>query len=279
MPELPEVEAALRTIAPAMLGARFVDVLQRRPDLRMPFPRDFSRRLVGQTVTTLTRRAKYLVAGLSSGETLLMHLGMSGSFGLERSGGEHHHIETDEYDPHDHVVFLMSSGWIVTFNDPRRFGLMDLVGAGAATSHQALASLGPEPLAAEFDGAVLARALRGRKTPVKVALLDQGIVAGLGNIYASEALSLARISPRRRASTLATPTGRPRPAADRLAAAIKHVLQRAVERQTNPDRYRSAEFRVYDREGRRCPNRGCAGTIRRLTQAGRSTFYCPTCQR
>jgi formamidopyrimidine-DNA glycosylase len=278
MPELPEVEAVVREIAPAMVGARFSEVLLRRRNLRGPFPRRFRERLIGQRVESLARRAKYLVATLSSGEVLLMHLGMSGSFGVGTSGGDHHHLEAETYDPHDHVVFRMSSGAIVTFNDPRRFGSMDLMPASGGR-RSPLSLLGPEPLSDAFDGAALARASRGRRTPLKTLLLDQRVVAGLGNIYASEALHLARLSPRRRASTITTPGGEPKPAAYRLAAAIKTVLTRAIARSSSGRRYRSARFRAYDREGEACPTPGCNGAIHRITQAGRSTFYCPVCQR
>jgi len=259
-----------------MQGARFEHVLLRRANLRIPFPRNFAGRLEGQLVEALTRRGKYLLAGLSSGETLIIHLGMSGSFdvdrdgaagGLERDGGRH-----------DHVVFDMSSGATVIFNDPRRFGLMDIAARGRLERYPALRAMGPEPLSPEFAADILARACRGRKVSLKVALLDQRVVAGLGNIYASEALHRAHLSPRRRASTLATAGGAPREGARRLAAAIKAVLNDAVER-TMSDDYRSSRFRVYDRAGAACPTRGCAGTIKRIVQAGRSTFYCATCQR
>jgi formamidopyrimidine-DNA glycosylase len=263
-----------------MAGARFEHVVAHRPDLRVPFPRNFSARLTGQTVRALSRRAKYLLADLSSDETLLMHLGMSGSFrvsvvddGDDRSddrvqigGGRH-----------DHVVFQMSSGAIVTFNDPRRFGFMDLVPAGQLASHPALSALGPEPLSAEFDAAALARACRGKKTSLKVTLLDQRVVAGLGNIYVVEALHRAGLSPQRQASTIATRSGLPRPTAVRLAAAIKQVLIEAIDR-VSKGGYRSSRFRVYDREDERCRRTGCRGTIKRRTQAGRSTFFCPVCQ-
>jgi formamidopyrimidine-DNA glycosylase len=199
-----------------------------------------------------------------------MHLGMTGWLDVHR--------ERHEPDRHDHVIFEMSSGAVITFNDPRRFGLMDLVGRAELDTHPVLSTLGPEPLSRAFDAAALARAVRGRRTPLKAALLDQGIVAGLGNIYAAEALHLARLSPRRQASSLATPGGAPRDSAVRLAAAIKQVLREAVDRQSARV-YREARFRVYDREGQRCRRAGCAGTVRRLTQAGRSTFYCPVCQR
>ena len=258
-----------------MTGARIVDVDARRPDLRLPFPPRFRGRLRGQTVAALTRRAKYLLAELSSGETLLMHLGMSGSFRVEPSGGP----GTDRAaDRHDHVVFDLDSGARVLFNDPRRFGFMDLLTAAEREWHPVLSRLGPEPLSAAFDGVALARACRGRTTPIKSALLDQRIVAGVGNIYASEALHVARLSPRRRAGTLATPAGAPREAAHRLAAAITKVLQDAITRAAGPP-FRSSRFRVYDREGEPCRRAGCEGVIRRLTQTGRSTFFCPVCQR
>jgi formamidopyrimidine-DNA glycosylase len=249
--------------------ARFDDVEVRRPDLRVPFPKRFRARLVGQTVMALTRRAKYLLATLSSGETLLMHLGMSGSFRIDRQS---------DAGPHDHVVFHMSSGAIVIFNDPRRFGVMDLVATEQLPTYPALRLLGPEPLSAEFNAAALARACRGKKTSLKIALLDQRVVAGLGNIYVSEALHIARLSPQRRASTIATPSGLPRESAHRLSAAIKQVLTEAIDRAANAA-YRSARFRVYDREGERCRTLRCGGTIKRRTQGGRSTFYCPDCQR
>ena len=273
MPELPEVEATRRRIAPAMVRARFVAVDLRRPDLRAPFPRRFVKRLVRQAVLELTRRGKYLVGSLSSGETLLMHLGMSGSLRLAREAGP------KSRDPHDHVIFHMSSGKVVVFNDPRRFGLMDLVPAGQLGRHKVLCRLGPEPLSDVFDAARLAHACRGKKTSLKAALLDQRVVAGLGNIYASEALHVAGLSPRRRASTIATPSGAPRDAAVRLATAIKQVLERAIARQSSRDGYRDSRFLVYEQEGERCRTKNCGGTIRRRIEGGRSTFYCPLCQR
>ena len=279
MPELPEVEAVRRRLAPSLVRARVAAVDLRRPDLRRPFPRHFARRLTGQTVLALTRRAKYLLAALSSGETLLMHLGMSGSFRVlyarpaARAGSR-----AAGTDPHDHVVFHLSSGRAIAFNDPRRFGVMDLVPAGRLDQHPALSRLGPEPLSDRFDAAALAAACRGKRTSLKAALLDQRIVAGLGNIYASEALHVAGLSPRRRASALATPAGAPRDAAYRLAAAIKTVLAQAIARQAG-EPYRDSRFLVYDRQNARCLKPTCRGTIRRLTQGGRSTFYCPLCQR
>jgi formamidopyrimidine-DNA glycosylase len=276
LPELPEVEATRRELLPAMQSARFERVTLNRPDLRTRFPRRFRARLEGCRVDELSRRAKYLLAHLSSGETLLMHLGMSGSFRVEYASkaGE----PPADAGRHDHVVFSMSSEATVLFNDPRRFGFMDLVPAGRLEAHPTLSRLGQEPLAASFDGAALAAACRGKKVPLKVALMDQRVVAGLGNIYVSEALHVARLSPHRKASTIATATGAPRDAAYRLAAAIKQVLKEAIERTTG-EIYRASRFRVYDREGERCRQRGCQGSIRRKTQAGRSTFYCTRCQR
>jgi formamidopyrimidine-DNA glycosylase len=275
VPELPEVEAVRRQLDPVLTGTRITEVDLRRPDLRVPFPPRFRARLRGQTIASLTRRAKYLLAELSSGETLLVHLGMSGSFRVEAPGGPELERTVDR---HDHVAFLLASGATVLFNDPRRFGFMDLLTAVRRARHPVLMRLGPEPLSVGFDGAVLARACRGKKTALKSALLDQRVVAGLGNIYASEALHVAGLSPRKRAGTIATPAGAPRDAAHRLAAAIKTVLNDAIAR-IDGTRYRSSRFRVYDREGEVCSRATCPGIIRRLTQAGRSTFYCPVCQR
>ena len=272
MPELPEVEATRQRILRSMLGARIEAVELRRADLRRPFPRGFRTRLQGQTIVSLSRRGKYLLADMSSGDTLLMHLGMSGSFRTRRT------TAPDTPNAHDHVVFHMSSGRSVIFNDPRRFGVMDLVRRAERDTHPVFSGLGPEPLSALFDAAALARACRGRRTTLKVALLDQRVVAGLGNIYASEALHVAALSPRRLASILATPGGAPRAAAYRLVAAIKQVLEKGIARQTAKN-YRDDRFLVYEREGEGCMRDGCRGVIRRRTQAGRSTFYCSDCQR
>ena len=278
MPELPEVESVRRLIAPRLVRKRIAGVELRRPDLRRPFPRRFVTRLTGQTVVALTRRAKYLLAELSSGETLLMHLGMSGSFRVASLEPARRGAKRPAAEPHDHVVFHLSSGAAICFNDPRRFGVMDLVPAGALATHPALSRLGPEPLSQAFDAVALARACRGKKTSLKAALLDQRVVAGLGNIYASEALHVAGLSPRRRASVLATPAGTPRDAAYRLSAAIKTVLAQAIARQSG-DPYRDSRFLVYERQGAPCLKRKCHGTIRRITQGGRSTFFCSVCQR
>lgn len=253
-----------------MARKRFRRVDVHRPDLRIPFPPRFAARLTGRTALAVNRRAKYLLVPVSSGETLIVHLGMTGWFEVTRGSSA-------PPAPHDHVVFHMSSGATVSFNDPRRFGLMDVIPRGDLERYPALAALGPEPLSADFNGRVLARALRGKKTSLKAALLDQRVVAGLGNIYAVEALHVARLSPTRRASTIATRSGEPRVEALRLAAAIKRVLAEAIDRRAQA--YGGGRFRVYDREGERCRRTGCTGAIRRRTQGGRSTFYCPVCQR
>ena len=276
MPELPEVEAVRRRLQPAMRGARIDRVLLRRANLRQPFPADFAQRLEGRRVRAVDRRGKYLLVTLDSGETLLMHLGMSGSFRIDRArmpGG----VESAPFDRHDHVMLMLSNGRVITFNDPRRFGVMDVIGRGAVPVHRAFETMGPEPLSSSFDAEALAAAVAGKRVALKVALLDQRVVAGLGNIYASEALHLAHLSPLRRSSTIATTTGRPRPAAMRLVEAIRAVLRKAIVRDAGRDQ--DDRFRVYERDGERCRTRGCPGTIRRIWQAGRSTFYCPTCQR
>ena len=275
MPELPEVESVRRQLAPVMVGARIDAVELRRPDLRAPFPRGFATKVSGQTVVALTRRAKYLLAALSSGDTVLMHLGMSGSFRVSGAPGDESPAGSD---PHDHVIFHLESGAGVVFNDPRRFGVMDLVPPGGLDQHPAIGVLGPEPLADEFDARALARACAGKRTSLKAALLDQRVVAGLGNIYVVEALHVAGLAPQRRASTIAMPNGTPRDAAHRLTAAIKQVLTKAIDRQSGGN-YRSDRFRVYDREALRCLRPRCRGIIRRRTQGGRSSFYCPICQR
>jgi formamidopyrimidine-DNA glycosylase len=271
VPELPEVEETRRRLRTAMHGVRIDRVLMRRPDLRFPLAEDFVRRLEGQTVRAVRRRAKYLAAELSSGDLLLAHLGMSGSFRVEP------HCPTISL-PHDHVVFELASGSTVVFNDPRRFGSMRIVDRAGVADDPVLSALGPEPLDRRFDGKALADALARRKTSLKAALSDQRVVAGLGNIYVCEALHRARLSPRRTASTLITRSGAPKPEADTLVQAIKDVLRDAIARTQRS--YRDSErFRVYDREGRRCLRRGCRGVVKRIVQAGRSTFFCPVCQR
>lgn len=257
-----------------MQDARFERVLLRRPDLRTPFPKRFAERLRGQQVVRVDRRGKYLLVELSSGDTLVMHLGMSGSFNVE--AGPRARADAVK---HDHVVFEMSPQAVVTFNDPRRFGFMDLVTRRAMAGHAALSKLGLEPLSPEFDAAALARACKGKKTSLKVALLDQRVVAGIGNIYASEALHRAGLSPKRKASTIATRGGAPLDSTVRLAAAIKAVLIDAIDRGGSHAGARGPRFRVYEREGEPCLRKACRGAIKRITQMGRSTFFCPVCQK
>lgn len=289
MPELPEVETVRRGLAPAMEGARFKKVEVRHRGLRWPIAKDFEKRLEGETVEGLGRRAKYLTADLSSGDVLIMHLGMSGSFqvGHESRPGVYYH-ERSKSTAHDHVVFHMSNGEVVTFNDPRRFGSMKIVARAKIDQEPLLRSIGPEPLGNEFDAAMLAEACAGKKTSLKAALLDQRVVAGLGNIYVCEALFRARLSPKRRASTIADRNGKPNARAEALVVSIKAVLQDAIKAGGSSLRdHRRADgslgdfqhnFLVYDREGQPCPG-GCKGTVKRIVQSGRSTFYCPSCQK
>jgi formamidopyrimidine-DNA glycosylase len=290
VPELPEVETVRRGLAPVMEGARIVRVEARRPDLRRPLPRDFVKRLEGQTVTGMGRRAKYLTADLSSGDVLLMHLGMSGSFrvGHDKTPGGFHHPRSTA-PAHDHVVFHMSSGATVTFNDPRRFGLMLIVPRNELADHPLMRDVGPEPLGNAFNASLLAATCAGRKTSLKAALLDQKVVAGLGNIYVCEALHRARLSPKRRTSTIAGRGGAPNARTSALVDAIKAVLSDAIKaggsslrdhRRTDGELgYFQHHFRVYDREGEPCVTPGCGGTVRRIVQNGRSTFFCPVCQK
>jgi formamidopyrimidine-DNA glycosylase len=288
MPELPEVETVRRGLAPVMEGKRFAKVEVRRGDLRWPLPKGFAQKLNGKTVQGLGRRAKYLLADLSSGDVLLMHLGMSGSFrvGKDSAPGTYYH-ERSKSTAHDHIVFHMSNGATVTFNDPRRFGSMKLVSRARLEDEPLLRSLGPEPLGNEFDSAMLAKACAGKKTSLKAALSDQRVVAGLGNIYVCEALFRARLSPKRIASTIADRNGKPNERAKKLVDAIKAVLKDAIEAGGSSLRdHRRADgslgdfqhnFQVYDREGEPCPC--CKGKIKRIVQGGRSTFYCPSCQK
>jgi formamidopyrimidine-DNA glycosylase len=293
VPELPEVETVRRGLQPVMEGARFVRVEQRRPDLRFPFPKNFNKRLEGASVEGLNRRAKYLLADLSSGEVLLMHLGMSGSFRVlhgsdEKGPGKFHHAR-GKLSAHDHVVFHMSNGAVITFNDPRRFGYMKLIARDELARDPMIELLGPEPLGNAFDGAMLAEACVGKKTSLKAALSDQRVVAGLGNIYVCEALHRAHLSPKRRASTIADRSGKPNARADALAESIRAVLNDAIRAGGSSLRdHRRTDgalgdfqhnFRVYDRAGEKCPTPNCKGTIRRIVQGTRSTFFCPVCQK
>lgn len=293
MPELPEVETVRRGLQPVMEGFLIAKAEARRKDLRFPFQKDFVARLQGQTVTGLGRRAKYLMADLGSGDVLLMHLGMSGSFRVVASDeatapGQFHHPRSDDR-AHDHVVFHMSSGASVIFNDPRRFGYMKIIARHALEQEPLLKGLGPEPLGNEFDAAMLARACADKKTSLKAALLDQRVVAGLGNIYVCEALYRSKLSPRRSAATLATKKNEPTDHAKRLVGAIHGVLNQAIKaggsslrdhRQTSGELgYFQHSFQVYDREGEPCQTATCSGIVKRFTQNGRSTFWCPKCQK
>lgn len=283
MPELPEVETVRRGLVPAMEGAVIASAQVNRPDLRWPFPENMAARLTGQRVTALRRRSKYILADLSGGESLLIHLGMSGRMTVSGDplGQFHHNHPTPQ--KHDHVVFDMDNGARITFNDPRRFGAMDLMDTAAADTHPLLAKLGPEPLGNAFDESYLADALKTRNTPIKSALLDQRIVAGLGNIYVCEALYRAGLSPKRRARNIS----RARAAA--LVPIIRDVLRDAINaggsslrdfRQADGELgYFQHSFDVYDREGQPCRTPGCTNTIHRTVQSGRSSFYCPSCQR
>jgi formamidopyrimidine-DNA glycosylase len=293
MPELPEVETVRRGLQPVMEGERIARVEARRGDLRFPLQGDFMARLAGQTVTGLGRRAKYILADLASGDVLLMHLGMSGSFRIANGAGDgrpgsFHHPRSD-HRVHDHIVFHMASGATISFNDPRRFGYMKIVRRTEMEQEPFLKGLGPEPLGNEFDAAMLARACAGKKTNLKAALLDQRVVAGLGNIYVCEALHRAHLSPKRMASTLTLRNLAPSDHAKRLVGAIHIVLNAAIEaggsslrdhRRTNGDLGDfQHSFRVYDRERQKCPTPKCGGIIKRFTQGGRSTFWCPKCQK
>ena len=283
MPELPEVETVRRGLAPAMEGRRVLRAEVRREGLRRPFPERLAERLAGARVERLGRRSKHLLADLSTGETLMVHLGMSGRMTVAGEGlGAFVHA-TGGGGRHDHLVLHVEGGARVTLNDPRRFGSVDLWPTDALARHPALAGLGPEPLSNAFDGPALADRLRGRRTPVKAALLDGRVVAGLGNIYVCEALHRAGIDPRRRAGRIS------RARAEALVPAIRDVLGEAIEAGGSSLRdHRRADgapgafqhaFRAYGREGAPCPTEGCGGTIRRLAQGGRSTFFCPACQR
>ncbi len=292
MPELPEVETVRRGLAPVMLGARIDKVVLRRADIRFPCPASFERRLTGRRIVDMSRRAKYLLFRLDSDETLIAHLGMSGSFRIEKTAvstpGSFLH-ERSKDPKHDHVVMVLDNGYVVTYNDPRRFGFMDLAPTGALAEHPRLSGLGAEPLAPDFDAHCLAKLFAGARTSLKAALLDQKRIAGLGNIYACEALFRARLAPTRQARILADARGAPTRAAAAIAEAIRNVLEEAIEaggstlrdhRQANGELgYFQHVFKVYDREGQPCVRERCRGIIARTVHSGRSTFYCPVCQK
>ncbi|WP_339769057.1 bifunctional DNA-formamidopyrimidine glycosylase/DNA-(apurinic or apyrimidinic site) lyase [uncultured Pseudosulfitobacter sp.] len=282
MPELPEVETVRRGLAPVMEGAVIAQADVNRPDLRWPFPPDMAARLTGRQVLGLRRRSKYILADLDSGETLLIHLGMSGRMLI--SGDPLGQFVHDHPAPekHDHVVLHMDNGARVTFNDPRRFGAMDLLDTATADQHKLLAVLGPEPLGNAFNEDVLVQAFKGKASPVKSALLDQRIVAGLGNIYVCEALFRAGVSPRRKAGNISQARVRA------LVPIIREVLSDAIAaggsslrdfRQADGELgYFQHSFDVYGREGQPCRTPGCTGTVQRIVQSGRSSFFCALCQ-
>ncbi len=285
MPELPEVETVRRGLDPVLTGAVIARTEVRRPDLRWPFPPNMAARLTGVRVLALRRRSKYLLADLDSAETLLIHLGMSGRIGIAGQGDA---LGAFLHDPgggarHDHVVFHLASGAVITFNDPRRFGAMDLTATAALGAHRLIAPLGPEPLGNAFSAAHLAARFLGRRSAVKAALLDQRNVAGLGNIYVCEALWRARISPLRAAGRISQAR------LEDLARAVRETLRDAIAAGGSSLRdYRQADgalgyfqhsFAVYGRAGEACQRPGCAGFVRRRVQSARSSFYCPRCQR
>jgi formamidopyrimidine-DNA glycosylase len=293
MPELPEVETVRRGLEPAMTGRRIVTLDLRRVDLRFPFPERFRARIEGARIEALSRRAKYLIAELSTGEGLIMHLGMTGRFIIEAPSAPAHepgafHAEVGRHLAHDHVVMALSDGARITYNDVRRFGFMDLAPLATIATSKHFAAMGLEPLGNALSGETLAALFAGKVAPLKAALLDQRLIAGLGNIYVCEALFRAGLHPEAPAGSIATATGRPRPAAHRLAAVIRDVLNEAIAAGGSTLRdfahtdgslgYFQHAFKVYDREGEPCVTPGCGDTVRRIVQSGRSTFFCPRCQ-
>jgi formamidopyrimidine-DNA glycosylase len=293
MPELPEVETVRRGLAPVMEGQLIERLEQRRPNLRFPFPESFDQRLTGRHITRLGRRAKYLLIFLDDESVVVSHLGMSGRFTIclpEEDGSPPvDPTVPDGTGTHDHVVFHLSSGARIVYTDHRRFGYMDLVDQAELETCKHLAALGPEPNSNGFSSESLTEALRDKKSPIKSALLDQRIVAGLGNIYVCEALYRAKISPRRLAYTIAGKSKRPSARTERLVPAIRDVISEAIEAGGSTLRdYAQADgelgyfqhaFQVYGREGEACLTKGCTSSVARIVQSGRSSFYCPTCQR
>jgi formamidopyrimidine-DNA glycosylase len=297
MPELPEVETVRRGLAPFMEGRRIHALTLNRPSLRFPLPQNFAERVEGRRVSALSRRAKYLVMMLEGDLSIISHLGMSGSFRIEEelateTVGEFHHPRSKDTG-HDHVIFGMTDdegrGSRIIYNDPRRFGFMDLVATDELDRYPAFSALGPEPTGNLLSADYLAERFRSKKSPIKTALLDQGIIAGLGNIYVCEALHRSRIGPELPASSLVTPTGRASRRLDDLTASIRDVIAEAIEAGGSSLRdhiqtdgslgYFQHRFRVYDREGQPCVTPGCGGTVSRIVQSGRSTFLCGQCQK
>ena len=293
MPELPEVETVRRGLVPYLEGARVDKVVLNRKDLRFAFPRGFVKALEGQTIVSVGRRAKYLLFRLSSGRTWLSHLGMTGAFRFAEGKFKEpsRYYEPAEDEKHDHVLMRLThptrGPLTLIYSDPRRFGFMDLFRDEADSPY--LEGLGPEPLGNAFNADEMAARFRGKKAPMKAALLDQRVVAGLGNIYVSEALWRAHIRPTVPAKNLVLKSGKPSPRLDLLAQGVRDVLNDAIAAGGSTLRdFRAADgasgyfqhrFDVYDREGEPCHTPGCTGTVRRIVQSGRSTFYCPVCQK
>ncbi|WP_208353670.1 bifunctional DNA-formamidopyrimidine glycosylase/DNA-(apurinic or apyrimidinic site) lyase [Pseudaestuariivita rosea] len=283
MPELPEVETVRRGLLPVMEGQVIISALVNRPDLRWPLPENMAKRLTQVKVNALRRRSKYILADLSSGETLIIHLGMSGRILISGQGVGHFHHAHPAPAKHDHVVFDLENGARITFNDARRFGHMDLADTDRLDDHWLIAPLGPEPLGNAFHEEYLFTKIKDRKSPIKSVLLDQRVVSGLGNIYVCEVLYRAGISPKRKAANISENR------LAKLVPIIRDVLQEAIAAGGSSLRdYRQADgqlgyfqhaFRVYDREGAPCPTPNCDGDILRIVQSGRSSFYCPKCQR
>ncbi len=281
MPELPEVETVRRGLSPAMEGKRVLRLEVNRPDLRFPFPDRFRERVEGKRITRMGRRAKFLVTELSSDEALIMHLGMSGRFTVNSSATAEFHHDPGTNPAHDHVVFHMEGGATVTYNDPRRFGFMELWSIADIGSYPRVKDLGPEPLSNHFNAAYLDEKLTGKAAPIKAALLDQSVIAGLGNIYVCEALFRSGISPRRKAASVVGKRN------ERLAPAINEIIAEAIAAggssisdfasASGELGYFQKHFHVYDREGAPCDT--CDQPIKRIVQSGRSSFYCGKCQR
>jgi formamidopyrimidine-DNA glycosylase len=293
LPELPEVETVRRGLQPVMEGRRILDVTLNRKDLRFPFPERFASRLAGRTITAMGRRAKYLMADIDDGNVLVMHLGMTGRFIIEQADltripGEFTQT-VNRLAAHDHVIFAMEGGARVTYNDVRRFGFMQLIPRTEIASHPLTRDIGIEPLGNALSREKLAELFEGKTAPLKAALLDQRLIAGLGNIYVCEALFRSGLSPSRAAGSIVRKNGAPTPKAERLTAEIRLVLEEAIAAGGSTLRdfahtdgslgYFQHRFKVYGREGEPCPNVLCAGVVQRMVQSGRSTFYCRSCQK
>ena len=283
MPELPEVETIMRGISPFLEGETIKKIKLNRADLRWPFPDNFAHRLTGAKVLNLKRRSKYILIDLSTDETLLIHLGMSGKILVSGSKMGNYFYEFSKSKKHDHVIFLLSDGTVVTYNDPRRFGAMDLANTKDLNNHKFLKRLGPEPLGNDFNSYYLKKKLSKKESPIKNVLLDQSLVAGLGNIYVCEALFMSGISPKKKAAKIS------KNKCEELVKNIRTVLISAIEAggsslkdftdiQGNSG-YFQFEFFVYGREKESCKTINCDSKIKRVSQSGRSSFYCPSCQR